>query len=293
MMRLSQILAAGLISIALIPAAFAQSSDADKADRATDNSLPLNFKPSFTIGFDYSEGDFGTTTVDEEGDILETTTLSVPISARVDVGDFRFSVTGSWVQIEGPGGVLPGGVVVGDTAPEDVIVDPNAPAISELETNDGFGDLTLGVNYNVPTSVTGDFLVQLQGRLKLPTASNAALTTDEVDGGFTVDVAYPIGQLTPFVTAGYRWRGDPEGTNLNNTFNVSVGASYSLPGGYALVGSYDFREATVDTADESQEIFGALAGKFNDRLRWTIYGSVGFADGAPDQGAGLQLIASF
>lgn len=291
-MRLSQIMAAGLISLVLAPAAFSQDSqdsDAAKIDRAADKSRPLSIKPSFTIGFDYSEGDFGTTSVDANGDILDTTTLSVPVSARVDVGDFRFSVTGSWVQIEGPGGVLPGGVVVGDGAD----TTPTTPTISQLETNDGFGDLTLGVNYNVPTNVTGDFLVQLQGRLKLPTASNAALTTNEVDGGIAVDIARPIGPLTPFVTAGFRWRGDPEGADLNNTFNVSVGASYNLPGGYALVGSYDFREATVDTAEESQEIFGALAGKFNDNLRWTVYGSVGFTDGAPDQGAGVQLIASF
>ena len=291
-MRLPQILAAGLISIIVTPVAFAQDSDADKADRATDKSQPLSFKPSFTIGFDYSEGDFGTTSEDINGNILDTTTLSVPVSARVDVGDFRFSVTGSWVQIEGPGGVLPGGVVVGDGVDADADV-PDAPTISELETNDGFGDLTLGVNYNVPVNVTGDFLVQLQGRLKLPTASNAALTTNEVDGGIAIDIAYPIGNFTPFVTTGYRWRGDPDGADLNNTFNVSVGGSYNLPGGIAVVGSYDFREATVDTAEESQEVFGAIAGKFNDNLRWTLYGSVGFTDGAPDQGAGVQLIASF
>ena len=291
-MRISQILAAGLISIIVTPVALAQDSDADKADRVTDTSAPLSFKPSFTIGFDYSEGDFGTTSEDIDGNILDTTTLSVPVSARVDVGDFRFSVTGSWVQIEGPGGVLPGGVVVGDGVDADAGA-PDAPTISELETNDGFGDLTLGVNYNVPVNVTGDFLVQLQGRLKLPTASNAALTTNEVDGGIAIDIAYPIGNFTPFVTTGYRWRGDPEGADLNNTFNVSVGGSYNLPGGIALVGSYDFREATVDTAEESQEVFGAIAGKFNDNLRWTLYGSVGFTDGAPDQGAGVQLIASF
>ena len=290
MMRLSQTLAAGLISLALAPAAFSQDTDADKANRTNDTSRALQFKPSFTIGFDYSEGDFGTTSVGANGDVLDTTTLSVPVSARVDVGDFRFSVTGSWVQIEGPGGVLPGGVIVdgdddGGTA--------TTPTVSQLETNDGFGDLTLGVNYNVPLNITGDFLVQLQGRLKLPTASNSALTTDEVDGGIAVDVARPIGKLTPFLTAGFRWRGDPEGADLNNTFNVSAGASYSLPGGYTLVGSYDFREATVDTAEESQEIFGALAGKINDNLRWTVYGSIGFTDGAPDQGAGIQLITSF
>jgi hypothetical protein len=279
-MRVMRTLPAAILSVAIIPLGAAQESDADRADRPVTTSQAVQFKPSFTIGFDYSEGDFG----DANG--LDTTTISVPVSARVDVGDFRFSVSGSWVQIEGPGGVLPGGVIVGDEATA-------AALVPELETNDGFGDLTLGVNYNVPASVTGKFLVQLQGRLKVPTASNDALTTNEVDGGFAVDVAYQLGDFTPFVTTGFRFRGDPEGAELNNTFNVSVGGSYNLGGGYAIVGSYDFRQATTDTAEESQEVFGALAGKFNDKLRWTLYGSVGFTDGAPDQGAGVQLIASF
>ena len=279
-MRVMRTLPAAILSVAIIPLGAAQESDADRADRPVTTSQAVQFKPSFTIGFDYSEGDFG----DANG--LDTTTISVPVSARVDVGDFRFSVSGSWVQIEGPGGVLPGGVIVGDEATA-------AALVPELETNDGFGDLTLGVNYNVPASVTGKFLVQLQGRLKVPTASNDALTTNEVDGGFAVDVAYQLGDFTPFVTTGFRFRGDPEGAELNNTFNVSVGGAYNLGGGYAIVGSYDFRQATTDTAEESQEVFGALAGKFNDKLRWTLYGSVGFTDGAPDQGAGVQLIASF
>lgn len=284
-MRLSQTLSAGLLATTIAPVGLAQETDADKAARPVSTSQPLEFRPSFTVGFDYSEGDFG----DENG--LNTTTLSVPVSARLDVGDFRFSVSGSWVQIEGPGGVLPGGVIVdGEDMPPP---DPDTPVIPELETNSGFGDLTLGVNYNVPARITGDFLVQLQGRLKIPTASDPALTTNEVDGGFAIDLAYQFGDFTPFVTTGFRWRGDPDGAELNNTFNVSVGGSYTLGGGYAVVASYDFREATTDTAEESQEIFGALAGKFNDTLRWTIYGSVGFTDGAPDQGAGLQLIASF
>ena len=288
MMRVAQTLTAAFFATAIVPIAFAQdqNSDGTQADRAPapSASSPRTFRPSVSVGFDYSQGDFG----DANG--LDTTVLSTPVSARVDVGDFRFSVSGSWVQIEGPGGVLPGGVVVDGGAADDGAVD----GIPELETNSGFGDLTLGVNYNVPTEHTGKFIVQLQGRLKLPTGSSAdGLSTGEVDGGATVDVAYDLGKFTPFVTAGYRLRGDPDGADLNNTFNVSVGGSYSLGGGYALLGSYDYREATTDTAEESQEVFGAVTGKLTSNLRWTLYGSVGFTDGAPDQGAGFQLTASF
>ena len=288
-MRITQTFTAGLFAIAIAPISFAQDQDTSstKADRApapAASSGPLTFKPSVSVGFDYSQGDFG----DANG--LDTTVLSVPVSGRVDVGDFRFSVSGAWVQIEGPGGVLPGGVVIDGAVDGGDVVD----AIPELETNSGFGDLTLGVNYNIPSEHTGKFIVQLQGRLKIPTGSTAdGLSTGEIDGGGAVDVAYDLGKFTPFVTAGYRFRGDPDGADLNNTFNLSVGGSYNLGKGYALLGSYDFRQATTDTADESQEIFGAVTGKLTDNLRWTLYGSVGFTDGAPDQGAGFQLTASF
>lgn len=285
-MRYTQTLVAGLLSLALLPHAAAQSEtkQQDRPDTASAAFSGVEFRPSIAIGFDYSEGDFG----DANG--LNTTVISTPVSARVDAGNFRFSVSGAWVQIEGPGGVLPGGIVV-DGADGDA---PDPAVIPELETNSGFGDLTLGVNYNIPTENTGKFIIQLQGRLKIPTGSAAdGLSTGEIDGGGAIDIAYDLGKFSPFVTAGYRFRGDPEGADLNDTFNVSVGGSYNLGGGYAILGSYDFRQATTDTADESQEVFGALTGKFNDNLRWTLYGSVGFTDGAPDQGAGLQLTVSF
>ncbi len=278
MMRFTQTLSAVVLTCVLIPAVSAQETETSRSDRAADTAVQqssgLNFTPSFTVGFDYSEGDFGAA--------LDTTTLSVPVSARVDVGDFRFSVSTSWLQIEGPGGVVGDGVIIGD-GPTGL-----------LETNNGIGDVTLGVNYNIPTANTGKFIIQLQGRLKIPAASTAdGLGTGEFDGGGAVDVAYDLGKFTPFVTVGYRLRGDPEGADLNNTFSVSAGASYNLGGGYALLGSYDFREATTDTAEESQEVFGAVTGKFNDNIRWTLYGSIGFTDGAPDQGAGVQLTFRF
>lgn len=253
---------------------WAQDTTADKADTMekpeSTGGTPF-FRPSVSVGFDFSQGSFGAD--------LDTTTLSVPISLRADVGDFRVFVAGSWLQIEGPGGVVGDGVIIGDGP------------VGALETNSGFGDLTLGANYNVPTDVTGKWLIQLQGRLKLPTASaEDGLGTGEVDGGGAIDIAYDFGRFTPFTTIGYRFRGDPEGVDLNNTFNASVGASYNLGGGYALLGSYDFRQRTTDVAENSNELFGALAGKFNDNVRWTLYGSVGLSEGAPDGGAGFQLI---
>ncbi|MEO0881636.1 MAG: DUF3187 family protein [Pseudomonadota bacterium] len=268
MKRLSSMAAAAV----MIPTAMAiAQSETETQERATRETEAPFIRPSFTAGIDFSRGDFGAEDATE--------TLSTPFSARADVGDFRFSIGASWLQITGPGGVVGDGIIV------------DGGATGEIEQNSGFGDLSLGVNYNVPSTLTGDLLVQLQGRLKIPTADeDQGLGTGEVDGGIAVDLAYSFGDFTPFTTVGFRWRGDPEGADLNNTFNVSVGGSYNLGSGYALLASYDFREATVDTADESQEVFGALTGPINDQLRWTFYGSVGFTDGAPDGGVGFQLI---
>lgn len=259
------------MAAAMVPASIANAqSESETQDRAPRESDVPFIRPSFTAGVDFSRGDFGAADATE--------TLSTPFSARADVGDFRFSIGASWLQITGPGGVVADGVIV------------DGDAAGEIEQNSGFGDLTLGVNYNVPSELTGDWIVQLQGRLKVPTADeDQGLGTGELDGGVAVDLAYDLGRFTPFTTVGFRWRGDPEGADLNNTFNVSVGGSYSLGSGYAVLASYDFREATTDTAEESQEVFGAITGPLSDQLRWTLYGSAGFTDGAPDGGVGFQL----
>ncbi|MEL7130086.1 MAG: transporter, partial [Pseudomonadota bacterium] len=247
-------IASAAFAAALAPVSFAQSESPTEDRMPKPTSAPARsdapfIRPSFTAGVDFSSGDFGAAATTE--------TLSTPFSARADVGDFRFSIGASWLQITGPGGVVGDGVIV------------DADAVGEIEQNSGFGDLTLGVNYNVPSELTGKWIVQLQGRLKIPTADeDQGLGTGEVDGGGAIDVAYDFGKFTPFTTVGFRFRGDPEGADLNNTFNVSVGASYALGRGYAVLASYDFREATTDTADESQEVFGAITGPITDEVRW-------------------------
>ncbi len=261
-------------ALASLPVLVQPALAAQEQDRETPAARPQAapfVRPSFTAGVDFSRGDFGAAD--------PTETLSTPVSLRADIGDFRFSVSGSWLQITGPGGVVGDGVIVGDGA------------TGEIETNSGFGDLTLGVNYNVPSTLTGNWLVQFQGRLKVPTADeDQRLGTGEVDGGGAVDIGYAFGDFTPFLTAGYRFRGDPEGADLNNTFDLSVGGSYSLGRGYAVLGSYDFRQATTDAASASNELFSAVTGPLTDQWRWTLYGSVGLSDGAPDGGVGFQLI---
>lgn len=262
------------LALAAAPAAFAQSAPADSApvqaedERAGNSSLRL----SLATGVDVSGGDFG-----DVNDIV-TTTIAVPTSLRLNWRDFRFSVTVPWISIEGPGGVVGDGV----------IIDPNV--VGTVQTRSGIGDVTLGINYSVPAELTGNWFVEFQSRLKIPTSDiSAGRSTGKVDISFTGDVGYSFGKFSPFVSVGYKFAGDPVGIDLNNTVSTSVGATYAIARGVSVLATYDFRQRSVDTAEASHEIFGAFSGPFGKKVRWTLYGSVGLSDGAPGGGAGFQL----
>lgn len=248
------ILAFGLCAAAVTSPAFAQSAD-DAAD------------VSITTGIDYSSGDYGTGT--------DTEILVVPVSARIRTGDVRFSASIPYIRIKGSGDILGG-----DGGP--IIVDPNSP----VTTRSGLGDLTLGANYAIPEDRLG-LGIDLGARVKVPTA-DAGLGTGKTDVSFSGELSRTFGTVTPFVQAGYRILGDPDGVDLDNVWFGSVGASAAV-GPSVLLASYDYRQATSALVNDSQEIFGALSTPISKALNLTFYGSAGLSEGAPDYGVGAMV----
>lgn len=239
-------------------AAFATAAQAQEAENGAEVSV--------TTGVDYSKGDYGTG--------VDTEILVVPASVRVKTGDVRFSATIPYIRIDGAN------VVGGDGGP--IVVDPNAPAV----VRDGIGDLTLGVNYGLPEERYGVGF-DVGARVKLPTAESG-LGTGETDYSVSAELSKTFGTVTPFVSGGYRFLGDPEGIELNNAFFGSAGASVSF-GKSVFLASYDYREATSDLTEDSQELFGAFSTPLSDRLNFTVYGSKGLSNGAPDLGIGAMI----
>ena len=227
---------------------------------------------SVTTGVDYSSGDYGTGS--------DTNILVVPLSVRYKTGGLRLSATLPWLRIEGSTGV-----VGGDRSSP---IDPNAPRA----TRDGLGDLTLGAAYMVPEETLG-FGLDLSARVKLPTASESkSLGTGKTDLSVGAELSKTIGPVTPFVSVGYRMPGDPDGIDLQNAWSGSVGASFGV-GRTTFIASYDYRESTSALSADSQEIFGAVSTPLNDRLSFTLYGSGGLSNGAPDYGVGAMMTAKF
>lgn len=248
-----------LVIAAVVAGAAATAGSA----QAQENNAP---QLHLTTGVDYSTGDYGTG--------VDTDILVVPASARLKLGDLRFTATIPYIRINGAN------VVGGDGGP--IVVDPNAPRLKR----DGIGDLTMGINYAFPEEQLG-FGLDIGTRVKVPTAKSG-LGTGELDYRVSAELSKTLGAVTPFVSAGYRVLGDPAGFDLQNGMYGSVGLSLAA-GSSVFLASYDYREASSILSDDSQEVFGAFSTPVSNTLNLSLYGSAGLSDGAPDFGVGAMV----
>jgi hypothetical protein len=227
---------------------------------------------TLSSGFDVSNGDYGAAE--------DTRIWVVPLSLRYASGSWRLSATASSLSITGPGDVVGGG----DDGP--IVLDPGQSRARAPVS--GIGDVSLGATYAL--SGTGDWSVELAGRVKLPVAkASKGLGTGKADVSASLDVARSWGKTTPFVTVTYRLRGDPDGLTLRDGPGTSVGLIQEVGDQLYLLGSYDWTRASTRFSADSHELFGAVTGKVDSRWRWTLYGVAGLSDGSPNLGVGAQI----
>ncbi len=257
-------LLAGSALVGVAPAAAQTTRGSTIADAADRPGF------SFSTGIDYSIGDYG--------QAEDTEILVIPFSARATAGNFAFTATLPYLRIDGPGGVVigPGGEPL-----------PGIPGTGGLR--EGIGDLTLGATYTVPSETLGGLELEFGGRVKLPTSDETEqLSTGETDFTVTTDISYPIGNIVPFVSLGYRFLGDPAGIDLRDGPTASVGTSILL-GRSVLITSYDYAQASSPLAEDAHEIFAGFSTPVSSRFNLTAYGIAGLSKGSPDFGVGLLL----
>jgi len=229
---------------------------------------------SVTVGASWLKGDFGAAS--------DTEVWSVPIGVRYTLGNLRLTANIPYMRIESDG-LLFTGI---DGTP--LVVAPRSPSFDRVRK--GLGDVTIGAAYSLPSTSTAGFDVELQGRVKLPTASRSSgLSTRKTDWLVGAEVSKTYGAVTPFVSASYRFFGDMDGWDLRNGVAASVGATVDV-GANTLIGSYDYARRASRFVGDSHEVFAGFSGPIlQNRVRWTIYGTAGLSRGAPDAGAGLSL----
>ncbi len=138
---------------------------------------------SFSSGFDYSKGDYGSAT--------DTEIWYIPVTGNYEKGPWRFRVTVPYITIEGPGGVV-GGTEGG------LVVSGGGGVVTK---ESGLGDVVAAASYTInPSNVYIPF-IELTGKIKFPTADeDDGLGTGEHDYTIQADLYQSLGKISPFMT---------------------------------------------------------------------------------------------
>ncbi|SDZ79843.1 hypothetical protein [Microbulbifer marinus] len=239
----------------------------------------------YTLGTDISSGDYG--------DSADTDIVSSPFTVSYSPSaSWTFKASLPWTQIEGPGGVVPGGdggVIVGRGNGGGNGLGGNGGTETATFQESGIGDLWLSGTYSLQP-VADRWFFDLTGKYKIPTADeDKGLGTGEPDYTLQAEVFTVAGDFTPFATVARKFKGDLPETEIKDVWYTSVGSGYRLNEQSSVGASLDYQQATTDTSDPSTELFGYFNHKLNAQWSGMVYAYLGLADGSPDQGFGFQV----
>ena len=235
---------------------------------------------SLGVGFNYSSGEYGTSTITE--------ILSIPVIARYDHGPWIFKLTIPYLSISGGTSVVPGIGRVTSSNPK-----RRGDGASEA-TATGLGDIVASATYTAFYNSATTFGVDVTGRVKLGTADrDQGLGTGETDYGMQVDVYKTYGGVTYFGGIGYTEPGSSPFIQLNSVLNATAGASYKLDERNSAGLSVDTRERASPSGSPQRELTAFWTQKIDSTWKMQAYVLKGFANGSPDWGVGASVAHAF
>lgn len=223
---------------------------------------------SLSTGMDFSTGDYGETT--------DTDIWYVPFTAKYETDRTILKFTVPYLRLTGPG------VILGDT----VVGASN----DQRRTESGVGDIITSAFFNLLSGSGRVPLTDLGVKVKFGTADeDKGLGTGEEDVSLQLDLAERVGQFSLFGTVGYKWRGDPDGFELENGAYLSVGGGRRFrpktSGGLIL----DIKESGSRGQENVVELTAYIGWKVRKEISLLGYAVVGFSDTSPDGGIGFQV----
>ncbi len=244
----------------------------------------------FAVGMDYSSGDYGSQSVTE--------ILSIPVTARLDAGNWSLSASVPWVKVTGDANVLPGVGLVDNLNPvgrgRGGLLAPapgDASSTSQRGEASGIGDVTVRAGYALPTGTA--LGVDLGMNAKIATAdADKGLGTGANDYGVSVDLYRDFNDTLLFGGVGYTRLGDSEYIVTDSTATANVGISRKVGTGRLGV-MLDQRKATSSAFDNSREVTGFYNVGAGTGPRVQLYATHGLTDGSPDWGAGVAVSTGF
>jgi hypothetical protein len=235
---------------------------------------------SIGTGFNYSSGNYGTTT--------DTEITSIPISAAYDTGPWTLKLTVPYVRITGASDVVVGlGRARRGRAPA-------TATTSVVRTTSGLGDVVAAATYNFYNNSAAQMGADVTGKVKFGTADkDKGLGTGENDYVLLLDVYKKIGQWTVFGGVGYTDLGSSPDIPLRDVFNASAGTTFKINDMSNAGMAYDYRQRSSATGFAQSELTAFYIRKFDKAWKGQAYLLKGFSDGSPDWGGGVSVGYAF
>ena len=233
---------------------------------------------SIILGAEYTSGDYGTSS--------KTKIWYFPVTLRYETDANAASVTVSYLSVEGRGDVVVsgggGGMGMGAQTAK------RTTTRTGTRTDSGFGDVILTGTHKL--SGTASSRIDLTGKIKLGTADETDnLGTGENDYAVQLDFENVADSNTVYGSAGYKFLGDPPGTDYKNVFYGSIGFSHKLDAARAAGLVYDAQQSALSGGSGLSELTLFLSNKLDKKTRLTGYILKGFSNGSPDWGLGVTL----
>jgi hypothetical protein len=235
---------------------------------------------SVAVGGFYINGDYGAET--------DTTMHYMPLTVAYRHQGLKLSATTSYLSIDGQPGFTQGAV------------DGNG-ALPASGKASGMGDSLLKAAYDFSLH-SRYLLLRPQLKIKIPTADeDKGLGTGASDYTVQVDAFYFVKGWWPYVSAGYRWRGDGSytldngqgkskySTDLENGSVLGAGFYKPLTASSSLTVNYEHRAASLRHLPATEELLATYQYQFDTHWISSFSAGMGFTSRSADKIFGLQL----
>jgi hypothetical protein len=222
----------------------------------------------------FQSGEFG-------GDV-RTDLVYVPLVLGIDHGRNALRVTMPWLSLRSDEPVaFSSGEVIGSPRAGG----PGGAAGTTSES--GLGDIIVKEEYFFLNG-GGPRTPWLSGiaRVKLPTANEAeGLGTGETDYGAGLGLTQPLAaRWSLMIEAGYIWRGDPDGVDLQNTPWLFAGLQWKPARAASVWAAYDAQASILDSREDIRAVVAGVDYRVTDVVTFKPSVSFGLSDTAEDFG---------
>ena len=158
-------------------------------------------------------------------------------------------------------------------------------------TESGLGDISAGLTvFDVLSNPDLGLALDVTGAVKFGTAdADKGLGTGEEDVSVYFDGYKFFEDAALLASVGYRWRGSPADTPLDDVMLATIGASFRTQSGAQLSLTYDFRESAIAGTDNIREARGFASFPLGENWVLECHAFTGLTDSSADWGAGIGV----